>query len=473
MSIKFGTDGWRAVMAEDFTFENVEIVAQGIAEYLREHHSDIPGEGIVIGYDNRFLSPEFAQRAAEVMAGNGIYVYMSEKSLPTPTTAYAIINLQTKGALMFTASHNPPQYNGVKFIPYYGGPALPELTKKLEQKVAQVQKTKEINKISYKQGTNENCISTFELKSKFLSQLKNLVDIDTIKNSNLKIAVDAMYGVGAGYLDKLLTDLGCQVDAICDYRDPLFGGKMPEPSPEVLQELIAMVKEGDYDLGLALDGDADRFGIVDHDGTFINANQILSIVYLYLLKRGDTGPVTKTVSTTQMLNRIAEIYGEEVFETPVGFKYIGKNLKDEGCLLGGEESGGLSIKGHIPEKDGILACLLVVEVLARTELNLGELLTDMEEKYGQLVNERLDIHTSEQDKSRVLKYIDNWRPETLADKSVKGFSTTDGLKISCEDGSWVLIRPSGTEPLFRIYGETSSWEDLKSIQTEVREKLEI
>ena len=471
MAIKFGTDGWRAIMAEDFTFKNVEIVVQGVANYLKG--AELPGEGIVIGYDNRFLSPEFAQRAAEVLMGNGIKVFVCESAMPTPVTAYAVVEEKAQGALMFTASHNPPAYNGVKFIPHYGGPALPEVTTAIEEQVKGVQEKGEIGALLYQVGVEQGMVRIIDPKESYLSHLVGLVDGSAIKQAKLKVAIDPMFGAGVGYLDELLLRLGCEVEVINNYRDPLFGGKMPEPSAQVLEELAELLQQPEVKLGLALDGDADRFGIIDEDATYITPNQVLSLLLVSLLKKGLRGPVTKTVSTTQMLNRIAADYGIEVLETPVGFKFIGQNLLEKECIIGGEESGGLSIKGHLPEKDGILACLLIVELVAVEQASLGKLLRDMDAVYGQLVNERLDIHCTVEEKVRVLELLKSWRPTSLAGKQVTDYSTVDGLKLLCEDGSWALIRPSGTEPMFRIYGETQSWEELKALQQDVRQQLKL
>ncbi|OWZ83533.1 phosphoglucomutase/phosphomannomutase family protein [Natranaerobius trueperi] len=471
MGIKFGTDGWRAVIAEDFTFKNVEIVTQGIADYLNE--ASQTEKVLVIGYDNRFLSPEFSKRAAEVLMANGLNILISDKAMPTPVTAYSVVEKHAVGALMFTASHNPPSHNGVKFIPYYGGPALPEITDSIEKHVRKVQESLDIKHIPYTKGQEQGKVREINVMDQYITKLKDLVDQDVIANSGLKIAVDPMYGAGVGYLDRVLTELGCNVTAINNYRDPLFGGKMPEPSEKVLDELTQMVKDNNYDVGLAMDGDADRFGIIDKDGTFITANQVLSMLYLHLLKKGEKGPVTKTVSTTQMLNRIAKHYGEQILETPVGFKYIGKNLMEEGCVLGGEESGGLSILGHVPEKDGILACLLIVELIAKEGTSLSDILQEIDEKYGKLVNERIDVHTTYEEKERVLSLLEKWQPEELGHKQVVDISKVDGLKVSLDDGSWVLIRPSGTESLFRIYGETTDLEQLRLLQNDVRSALNI
>lgn len=471
MVIKFGTDGWRAIMAKEFTFANVEIVVQAIANYLQT--ADTPGEGVVIGYDNRFLSPEFAKRAAEILTGNGIKVLIGAKAMPTPVTAYAVVEEKAKGALMFTASHNPPTYNGVKFIPYYGGPALPAVTAKLEAQLEKVETGADINALLYAEGEKAGLIREIDPKEDYINHLLTLVDQDAINKANLSIVADPMFGAGVGYLDELLTKLNCRVETIHNYRDPLFGGKMPEPSPKVLQELTELVKRHEVQVGLALDGDGDRFGIIDGNGQFINANQVLSLLFVHLLKKGLRGPVTKTVSTTQMLNRIAAKHDLETLETAVGFKFIGQNLIEKGCLIGGEESGGLSIKGHMPEKDGILACLLIVELLAVEQTSLTELLARIEEEYGVLVNERLDIHCSLAEKYRVLELLKEWRPEKLGEKRVVDYNTVDGLKLICQDGSWALIRPSGTEPMFRIYGETGTCEELQAIQQEIRQALNI
>ncbi|MDW7673918.1 MAG: phosphoglucomutase/phosphomannomutase family protein [Bacillota bacterium] len=471
MTIKFGTDGWRAIMAHQFTFSNVEIVVQAIANYLKT--AEVPGEGIVIGYDNRFLSPEFAKKAAEIMLGNGIKVYFNQKAMPTPVTAFAVVAEKAKGALMFTASHNPPTYNGVKFIPYYGGPALPEVTSLIEEELQQVEAGGDINALLFEEGQASGAIIDIDPKEDYLQHLISLVDVEAIKAAGLKVAVDPMFGAGADYLDQLLARLNCNVKAIHNYRDPLFGGKMPEPSQEVLQELIELVKEPEIDLGLALDGDADRFGIIDRDGAYISANQVLALLLMHLLKKGLRGPVTKAVSTTQMLSRIANDYGLELLETPVGFKYIGKNLLEKECIIGGEESGGLSIIGHLPEKDGILACLLMVELIAKERTNLQELWANIQKKYGTLVNKRLDIRCTVAEKTRVLEQLKEWRPKTIGDKGVADFITLDGLKLVMVDGNWVLIRPSGTEPLFRIYGEAETNAELQKTLEAVRKELGI
>ncbi|MGF7184494.1 alpha-D-glucose phosphate-specific phosphoglucomutase [Desulfitispora alkaliphila] len=469
MTIKFGTDGWRAIMAQDFTFGNVEIVVQAVANYLIAE--GLKDKEIVVGYDNRFLSPEFAQRAVEVLAGNGIKTLLGAKAMPTPVTAFAIAHNKAGGALMFTASHNPSMYNGIKFIPHYAGPALPEVTDKIEKQVSAVTEKREINGLDYDEAVAKVMVTEIDPKAEYFAQIKTLLDIEVISQAKLKLAIDPMYGAGVGYMEELAADLGCEVEAINSYRDPLFGGKMPEPSAKVLTELTKMMETGKYDLGLALDGDADRFGIITANGRYVTPNQVISLLYIHLLKKGITGSVTKTVSTTQLLNRIAERNGYEALETPVGFKYIGQNLMEKGCAIGGEESGGLSIKGHVPEKDGILACLLIVELVAATGKGLEQLIAEMDSEFGLLVNRRLDIECKPSEKERVLKKLESWRPDTIARKPVVEVITVDGIKFVLEDGSWVLVRASGTEPLFRIYGETETVEDLDTLQDAVKLEL--
>lgn len=468
--IKFGTDGWREIIARQFTFENVKFVTQAIAEYVCAH--DMAGRGVVIGYDNRFLSEHFARAVAEVLAGNGIKVFMTGRATPTPVTAFAVKHLQAAGAVMLTASHNPPEYNGIKFIPEYAGPALPYITDELEANVNRVVETGKYTGLRYDKASAEGWITDVDPFEDYITHLKTLVHLDRIAKAGLKIVADPMFGAGIGYLDRILRDAGCEVKVIHGYRDPLFGGSMPEPSAKVLTELRDLVISEKADLGLAMDGDADRFGIIDSDGAYIIPNQVLFLVYYHLISaRGLKGPVARSVATTHMLDRIASHYGLGVDETPVGFKYIGESMMKKGSILGGEESGGLSIAGHIPEKDGILATALIAELVAEEKLPVREILKKVEEKFGALVSERLDIHTTPENKDRVLSSLKTLEPSGIAGTAVKKVLAIDGKKYVMEDGSWVLIRASGTEPLFRIYVETDSPDKLKKIQSATREML--
>ncbi|MEW6425644.1 MAG: phosphoglucomutase/phosphomannomutase family protein [Bacillota bacterium] len=460
--IKFGTDGWRGVIARDFTFANVELVARAVAGYLKAH--DLAGRGAVVGYDNRFLSDKFAETVAGVLDAEDVPVYIVEKSMPTPVVAFAIKEYAAGGAVMLTASHNPPEYNGIKFIPEYAGPALPHITQEIEENIkklgGQAKEAKEAAaEISGRRWRR------IDPRPAYFAHLKKLVDFAEVGRAGLKVVVDPMYGAGAGFLEELLRGAGVQVEVIHDRRDPLFGGTLPDPAAQSLGELRTRVLASGADLGLALDGDADRFGIIDRDGSYISPNHYLPVVYDHLLNaRGWRGPAARTVATTHLLDRIAAGAGQQVYETPVGFKYIGQHLMEKGCLLGGEESGGLSIRGHVPEKDGVLAGLLAAEIVARHRQGLGGRLAEIWGRCGRLYSERVDVHTSREEKERVLGVLRELAPAEVAGKKVTGRLTVDGTKLVLEDGSWLLIRASGTEPLFRIYAEANNPEDLKDIQ---------
>lgn len=467
--ISFGTDGWRGIIAEDFTFDNVRLVARAVARYMSSHN--LTAKGIVVGYDNRFMSERFASEIASVMAEQGITVYLTTRSTPTPVVAMAVWLQQAGGAVMLTASHNPPEYNGFKFIPEYAGPALPHITAEIEDNIRELQGAGATGE----EGVavpSKAAVITINPFSEYVDHLASLVDLSAIGRAGMKIAVDSMCGAGMGYLEDLLTRAGAEVVSIHCHRDPLFGGSLPEPTARSLQELRQIVVEGGAGLGLALDGDADRFGIIDANGEFITPNQFLPLLYHHLLTfRGMHGPAARTVATTHLLDRIAERKGLEVFETPVGFKYIGQCILEQGVIVGGEESGGLSIQGHIPEKDGILAGLLAAEMVAVNGKSLTELMEDIFSAYGRLYSERLDVHTSPADKERVLAILQSFMPEAVAGRKVTGRSTVDGVKLLLEGGLWVLIRASGTEPLFRIYVEAESHEEIKEIQAATRSLL--
>ncbi|PKM44525.1 MAG: phosphoglucomutase [Firmicutes bacterium HGW-Firmicutes-8] len=469
-SIKFGTDGWREIIAREFTFENVKFVTQAIADYVCSQK--MADRGVVIGFDNRFLAEKFAEAVAEVLCGNGIKVFMTGRATPTPVTAFAVKHLRAAGAVMLTASHNPPEYNGIKFIPEYAGPALPYITDEIEVNVNKVVDSGKYTDLRYDKAVSQGLVTDINPFEDYISHLKTVINLKEIGAAKLKIIVDPMYGAGIGYLDRILEDAGCQVQVIHGYRDALFGGSMPDPSAKVLTKLRELVISEKADLGLAMDGDADRFGIIDSDGTYIIPNQVLSLVYYHLINsRKLKGPVARSVATTHMLDRIADSYGLEVDETPVGFKYIGESMMKKGSILGGEESGGLSIAGHIPEKDGILAAALIAEVVAVEKMPIRSILQKLAEKFGTLASERLDIHTTIENKEQVLNKLKEAAPSDIAGMPVKKTLAVDGKKFVMEDGSWVLIRASGTEPLFRIYAESDSTEKLKKLQSSVREIL--
>lgn len=528
--IKFGTDGWRGIIADDFTFANVRVVSQAVADYV--NGLGMGDRGLVVGYDNRFLSDRFAGVVADVFTGNGIKVYLGQEPLPTPVTAFAVKEYGTAGAVMLTASHNPPEYNGFKFIPAYAGPALPHITRAIEENIARLlggrgrvhgMDQEMALELAIHSGLEANASGSaavavpggsaaagfpaparpekppaagrasgfnapvqvpagtstvaerviIDPRPAYFAHLQKLVDMDAIARSNLQVMVDAMHGSGMGYLDVMLKRAGNRVQEYRCYRDPLFGGGLPEPTGKSLAGACQWIKEEEARLGLALDGDADRFGIIDSGGVYITPNQFLPLLYYHLITvKGMVGPVTRTVATTHMLDRIARRHGQEVYETAVGFKYIGQNLLERGCVLGGEESGGLSVKGHIPEKDGILAGLLAAEMVAVHGKTLAELTEEVAVKYGgRLYSERLDVHTAPERKQQVLDRLNDFTPAELAGMPVVERITLDGLKLVLESGEWVLVRPSGTEPLFRIYVESDRPERFKEIQSELKEQI--
>lgn len=483
LKIAFGTDGWRGIIAEDFIFDNVRLVARAVADYVIENGRQ--QQGLVVGYDNRFLSDRFAEETAEELNKKGIPVYITAKAVPTPVTAYAIKVHNAAGAVMLTASHNPPEYNGFKFIPEHAGPALPHVTKQIEEKIKQQQDLNcqcgvEEAEGRYGHLVEEHHQADYCLSQKidpfdqYVAHISELIDLKAIGRAGLKIITDPMYGAGIGYLDTLLKQAGAEVETMHNYRDPLFGGGMPEPTGQSLVELRRRVLESGADLGLALDGDADRFGIIDKSGRYITPNQFLPLLYYHLMEvKGWRGPAARTVATTHLLDRIAERYRQTVEETPVGFKYIGRCLHEKGAIIGGEESGGMSVKGHIPEKDGILANLLAAEMVAYHRKSLCELLEQVNEIFGELHSSRLDVRTAPEQKPRVLEELAQFNPAAVNGIKVTGRLTIDGTKLLLADGSWVLVRASGTEPLFRIYAEAESSEKVAAIQQEVKEQLKL
>lgn len=484
MSIKisFGTDGWRGIIAEDFIFDNLRLVTRAVAEYVIDE--GLQQRGIVVGYDNRFLSDRFAAAVAEEMNNNGIPVFMICKPTPTPVTAYAIKVHNAAGAVMLTASHNPPEYNGFKFIPEHAGPALPHVTKKIEENIKKHHGVFIKNLVEEAEGRYGHLIKAqppiecpcdqIDPIAVYMEHINELVDFATIGKAGLKVIVDPMYGAGIGYLDKLLNNAGVSVETMHNHRDPLFGGGMPEPTGSSLTELKERLKQTGADLGLALDGDADRFGIIDSNGEYITPNQFLPLLYYHLMEvKGVRGPAARTVATTHLLDRIAAHYDQQVEETPVGFKFIGQCIHERGAIMGGEESGGLSIKGHIPEKDGILAGLLAVEMVAYHGKSLTELLEQVYQQFGQLHSRRLDVHTTPEQKSNVLSALAQFKPTEVAGQTVTDMVRVDGVKVILADGSWALIRASGTEPLFRIYAEAATFAQVEQIQADIRQKLAI
>lgn len=462
--IIFGTDGWRGIIAQDFTFANVRKVTRAIAGYLETAYSkDRP---VLVSYDTRFLADQFARTSAEVLADLGWTVKIVDRDCPTPVIAYNARFLNTAGALMFTASHNPAPYCGIKYIPDYAGPATPAITDAIVANIAGA----DDGPTSGKHGDK---ISTFDPKPEYLKFLYTLIDVEKIRSAHLKVKYDALYSTSRGYVDTVLDHCNCDTETFHAYRDVLFGGGMPEPKGEQLTELIAAVTKDKADIGLATDGDSDRFGIVDEQGTVLTPNTVLLLLARHLVKnKGKTGAIVRTVATTHLLDSLAAKYGLTLYETAVGFKYVGEKMRETQVLIGGEESGGLSVVGHIPEKDGILADMLVAEAIAYEGKPLSQLVEEaIAEAGGPLSNQRLDLHLTEAHKTAVIDSFTKNPPTEVAGIKVKEVGRKDGIKLYLEEGSWVLLRPSGTEPLIRVYLETSSPAKLTQIADYMQQNI--
>jgi len=460
--IKFGTSGWRGVIADDFTVARVRVATQAIADHLAAQ--GLKDKGVVVGYDTRFLSERFAAEAVRVLAANGIRSFLSNRDVPTPAVAFEIIRRKAAGGINFTASHNPPEYNGLKFSPAWGGPALPETTKDIETRANALLEKNSVTAMPLAEAKQKGMVEDADLRKFYLDDIRKKIDFDPIKKAKMKVAVDLLYGTGRDYLDSALKDAGCSVTAVHCERDALFGGHAPEPSEENLSELSGLMKESRYSVGLAVDGDADRFGVLDSDGTYINPNQILALVLDYLCRtRGWKGGAARSIATSHLVDAVAKKHGIEVYETGVGFKFIGDLLVQGKIIFGGEESAGMTIKDHVPEKDGVLACLLVAEMVASEKKSIKELLKRLYKEVGTILDDRINIRLTEGNRKAVADRL-NQTVSELGGLRVKGKKTTaDGTKYMLEDDSWVLMRASGTEPVVRVYVEAGSEEKIKEL----------
>jgi phosphoglucomutase len=446
--IKFGTSGWRARIADTYTFANVRRLTRAIADHLKG-----AGEverGVVVGYDTRFLSEDFAAAAAGTLAQAGVRCHLSVAAVPTPTVAHAVIHHRTAAGITITASHNPAPDNGLKLSGPTGGPALPEVTRAVEARVADLI---DPGGMPLADARAAGLVESADLAPPYLDQCRRMVDLAAIRRARLRVVVDVMYGPARGYLDHLLEEAGCEVTLLHGARDVTFGGHPPEPAEEYLGELIRTVRERGAHLGLATDGNADRFGVVDRDGTVLAPNPILALVLRHLLRhRGWRGGVARSVATTHLLDALAARDDCQLHETPVGFKYLGDLITQGRAMFGGEESGGMSLKGHAPEKDGILACLLATEVSAVEGAALSAVLERLYGEVGRLLSVRVNVPLSDTVR-RALPARMAEPPAALGSRSVRRVQTTDGLKLHLDGGAWVLVRPSGTEPVARLYVE--------------------
>lgn len=460
--IQFGTSGWRGILADDITFARARVVVQGIADHVKV--AGLEGRGIVVGYDTRFLAERFAQEAAKVLTANGIRVFLCDRDTPTPVVAYEIVRRGAGGAINITASHNPAEYSGIKFSTATGGPALPDITRFIEARANERWANPQIETLEIEFAEKAGLLTIIDPLGPYLTHLRTLVNYDAIRGATLRVVADPLFGTGRGYLDEACRDAGCVVDVIHDWRDPLFGGGPPDPSPQRLVELGRRVVKAKAHLGIATDGDADRFGIVDSDGTVVSANQILALLLKHLVTtRPLAGGVARSVATTHLVDAVARHVHVSVYETPVGFKYLGEHIMRGEVILAGEESAGLSIRGHVPEKDGILACLLVAELVAiRGRASLRQLLTELYAEVGTLLSRRIDLELKPEARDRLLRKLEEPPPELLG-QNIAGIQRVDGTKLLLADGSWILIRPSGTEPVVRMYVEAKNAKDLERL----------
>jgi phosphomannomutase len=459
--IKFGTGGWRAIIGDEFTKANVQILSQAVALLMKEQNLD--NKGFVIGYDRRFLSDKAARWMAEVLAGNGITVYFIEKVAPTPLVMFTVNRMETGYGAAVTASHNPADYNGIKIFTQGGRDATQEVTDLIEEKIALVT-PESIQVMDFNAGVKASRIQIIDPFNVYIDTILEMVDVEAIKKANLRILLDPMFGVSKTSLSTILITARCEVDTINDRHDTLFGGRLPSPSSHTLQRLRDLVVEKKYDLGIGTDGDADRLGIIDSNGRFIHPNEILALLYYYLLKyKGWKGGVVRNLGTTHLLDRIAQAFDQECYEVPVGFKHISSKMEEKNALIGGESSGGLTIRGHIRGKDGIFAASLLIEMISVTGKSLSSLLDEINQQFGYFYTHEGDFKFEPEDKPRLTKKLFEDKEIPPYDFEIDHISYMDGLKIYFKNGGWILARFSGTEPLLRIFSEMSSQVDADDV----------
>lgn len=465
--IKFGTSGWRGVMGEDFTFQNVRLVSQATANYLKKRFTN-KSISVILNYDTRFLSERFAFEAAKVLAHNQIRVCMAERDAPSQAQAYQIIKRKAQAGINFTASFNPPEYNGFKLNVETGAPALPEVTDEIEREFDVL--SKEYSYCPYYPKTE--FITKIDLQPDYLAYIQNKIDFDVIRKSGIKVAVDLLYGTSREYLDEILEENHITVEEIHGYIDPYFGGIAPSCTEENLEELKKLVVDKGYDVGIATDCDGDRFGVIDEKGNFVVQNIVLSLILDYLVSvKGWRGGVARSVATTHMIDRIARTFNLKLYKTPVGFKYLADLFLKGKIIFGGEESASLALKDHLPEKDGIVAGLLVVEMIATTGLSLSAQVERLFSKYGKMVGLERDVPLIGDRRKKLNKFIKN-PPNKFAGRKVIKTELIDGVKLDLENDDWILFRLSGTEPLIRCYAEAGSDEEVKRLMKAAMERLQ-
>ena len=460
--LKFGTSGWRSIVADEFTIANIRRAVAGIAAYVKTQPEP---HRVLVGRDPRFLGESFVDEAARILSAAGVTPIIIPHAAPTPAISYAVRQLKTSGAINFTASHNPPEYNGIKFSTHDGAPALPAVTSQIEAAIMALGDNPQIPRLNDPEAKFEEV----DVKDDYLKRLAELVDLKAIADSGIKIVFDPFWGAARGYSCHILRSVGVTVETVHDYRDVLFGGHAPEPDDHLLGDAKAKMTEIGASLVIATDGDADRFGIVDQDGTFLQPNYIIALLFDYLVEtRGWTNGVAKSVATTNLINALADHHKVPLFETPVGFKYIGELILADKIAIGGEESAGLTIRGHVPEKDGIIAGLLVAEMVAKRGKSLGVQLKELFAKVGSFYPVRENFHLTPEAKA---KFTDKLKtdPTELSGRKVTQVVRTDGLKLVLDDGSWVCYRLSGTEPVVRAYTESRSEDQMAALSAAAKD----
>jgi len=462
--IHFGTSGWRAVMADEFTFANVQRAVTGIARYVVSQKPS--GARVIVGRDPRFLGETFCAMANEILIAHGISPLLITEPAPTPAISYAVIKEKADGAINFTASHNPPEYNGIKFSTPDGAPALPDVTKRIEAEIAASDAADgEPKSTPSKPVSAQN----LEPRAAYLARLREIVDLKAIKKAGLRVVFDPFWGAARGYSDALLHEAEVDVSTVHDCRDVLFGGHAPEPDDHLLEGCRQTMRAIQANIGIATDGDADRFGILDADGTFFTPNYIVALLFDYLVESRDwKNGVAKSVATTNLINAVAKHHGVELYETPVGFKYIGELIKQDKIAIGGEESAGLSIRHHVPEKDGVLAGLLCCEMVAKRGKSLGEQLKQLFAEVGSFYSLRENFHLTQEAMEKFTEKLHK-EPSDLLGRKVTQAVRIDGLKLLFGDGSWVCYRLSGTEPVVRVYSEAGSKQDLQELSAAAKQ----
>jgi phosphomannomutase len=462
-AIKFGTDGWRAVIAEDFTFANLDRVAQATAEYWKNNPVAGTEQKAIVGYDRRFLSDQFARRTAEILAGNGFEVIISNEPTPTPAVSFMVKREKAIGGVMITASHNPPAFNGFKLKAYYGGSAEPAICQGVEALLGK----SPARPLAWETAVKEKKIIARNLRGPYYQAIKRLVNFPLIARSKLKFAHEALFGVGAGCFDELLAGTSCKVTTLNGNHDPNFGGINPEPIAKNYVTSSAYLKKHPHDICLVTDGDADRVGGMDGRGNPLTTHHLICLLLEHFIRnRKGKGRVVKALTTTSMVDKICQRYGLELVETGVGFKFICSEMIKGGVLLGFEESGGIGYPGHVPERDGILSGLMMLEMLATERAPLAKLLARLEKDYGPHHYDRIDAHFPLEKRAALMTFCKNNPPQKLIKSPLKDVKSYDGVKFIAEDGSWLMLRGSGTEPILRIYAEAKSARDAKKLLEE-------